>query len=235
MKDSPNFVSIAFLIGDQTRAIMLNSLMGGKALTASELANEANVTKQTASAHLSKLVDAQLLSVQSQGRHRYFQLAAPDVAAMLESMMGVAQRTRQTKTITGPRNPALRKARRCYDHLAGELAVELYDSFVKREFIHLTQHKNSKDTLALTSTGRDFLTTLGIPLSAKQSRRPVCRPCLDWSARRYHLAGGLGKALLEFCYLKQWAKPVENSRIVRFSPTGESQFRKILLEPVNTN
>ena len=102
---------------------MLNLLMGGQALTASELAAEANITKQTASSHLAKLVDAGLLSVQSQGRHRYFQLAAPDVATMLESLMGVAQRTRGARTLPGPRDPALRKARVCYDHLAGELAV----------------------------------------------------------------------------------------------------------------
>ena len=136
--------------------------MGGEALTASELAAEANITKQTASSHLSKLVEARLLSVQPQGRHRYFRIGSPDVAAMLESIMGVAQRSRTARMLPGPRDPALRRARRCYDHLAGELAVEAYDSFVDRGFIHLTRQIDSKDTLALTPDGHDFFYTLGI-------------------------------------------------------------------------
>lgn len=230
MKDSPSFVAIAALLGDQARATILNALMGGEALTASELAAEANITKQTASSHLSRLVEARLLSVQPQGRHRYFRIGSPDVAAMLESIMGVAQRSRTARMLPGPRDPALRRARRCYDHLAGELAVEAYDSFVDRSFIHLTQQVDSKDTLALTPDGHDFFETLGIDFARiGNSRRPVCRPCLDWSVRRHHLAGGLGKALLNCCYEKRWATPVGGSRIVRFSQTGEQNFRKALL------
>jgi DNA-binding transcriptional ArsR family regulator len=230
MKDSPSFVGIAALLGDQARATMLSALMGGKALTASELATEANITRQTASSHLSKLVEARLLIVQPQGRHRYFQLAEPDVAAMLESMMGVAHRSRTTRTLAGPRDPTLRKARRCYDHLAGELAVEAYDSFVDRGFMRLTREEDSSDTLALTLDGREFFNTLGIDFAQiDNSRRPICRPCLDWSVRRYHLAGGLGRALLDFCYQMRWAKPVKGSRIVQFKSEGERRFRKCLL------
>ena len=232
MKDAPSFVAIAALLGDQARATMLNLLMSGEALTASELANEANITKQTASSHLNKLVDAGLLSVQPQGRHRYFRLADSDVAAMLESIMGVAQRTRtaKTQTLLGPRDPALRRARRCYDHLAGELAVEAYDSFVARGFIHLTPQADAKDTLALTATGNDFFAKLGIDFTTfSHSRRPVCRPCLDWSVRRHHLAGSLGKALLDFCYQQRWAKQVKDSRIVRFSLNGEMMFKSEII------
>jgi len=230
MKESPSFVAIAALLGDQARATILNALMGGEALTASELAAVANITKQTASSHLGKLVEARLLSVQSQGRHRYFQLESPDVASMLESIMGVAQRSRTARMLPGPRDPALRRARRCYDHLAGELAVEVYDSFVSRDFIRLTRQADSKDTLALTPAGQDFFGTLGIDFVAiGNSRRPVCRPCLDWSVRRHHLAGVLGKALLDCCYEKRWAVPVAGSRIVRFSPAGEQSFRRTLL------
>ena len=187
---------------------------------------------QTASSHLNKLVDAGLLSVQSQGRHRYFQLAAPDVAAMLESMMGVAQRTRtaQAQTLLGPRDPALRRVRRCYDHLAGELAVAAYDAFVTRGFIQLTPQVDTKDTLALTPAGQGFFARLGIDFTSfDHSRRPVCRPCLDWSVRRHHLAGSLGKALLDFCYQQRWARQVQDSRVVRFSANGEMAFRKAFL------
>jgi DNA-binding transcriptional ArsR family regulator len=189
-----------------------------------------NITKQTASSHLSKLVESGLLLVQSQGRHRYFQLAAPDVAAMLESIMGVAQRTREARKLLGPRDPALRRARRCYDHLAGELAVEAYDSFVRRGLIRLAHQKDSNDTLALTPEGHDFFDSLGFDLDhLAELRRPVCRPCLDWSVRRHHLAGSLGKTLLDYCYEERWARQIEGSRIVRFNDRGEKNFRRTLM------
>ena len=227
MKDSPSFVSVAALLGDPARATMLNALMGGQALTASELAVHANITKQTASSHLSKLVDAGLLKVQAQGRHRYFQLAAPDVATLLESLMSVAQRTRTSKKLPGPRDPALRKARRCYDHLAGELAVEAYDVLVARGFMVLARQDEGYEMLALTEQGQTFFEALGIDTARfGQSNRPICRPCLDWSVRRHHLAGQLGKALLEYCYQQRWARPVKDSRVVRFSATGEEHFKK---------
>src|SRR6266481_5162444 len=121
MKDGPNIVGIASLIGDHARAEILTALTAGQALTATELAGVAGVTKQTISAHLAKLLDARLIVVESQGRHRYFRLADHDVARLLESLMGVAFRTGATRLIAGPHESELRKARVCYDHLAGEL------------------------------------------------------------------------------------------------------------------
>jgi DNA-binding transcriptional ArsR family regulator len=228
MKDSPSVVGIAALIGDQARATMLTTLMGGEALTATELATEANVTKQTASSHLNKMLDAGLISVQSQGRHRYFQLAAPDVATLLESLMGVAHRTRAMRTRPGPRDPALRKARVCYDHLAGELAVEFYDAIVRRKLVRLSKAADNANSIALTRKGNDFFKELGIvPDLMETSRRPVCRPCLDWSVRRHHLAGMLGKAVLDYCYTQRWARRGNGTRIVKFSPRGEQAFRAI--------
>ena len=229
MKGAPSIVGIAALIGDQARATMLTTLMGGEALTATELAAEANVTKQTASSHLNKLVDAGLLSVQAQGRHRYFQLDAPDVAALLENLMGVAQRTRAIRARPGPRDPALRKARVCYDHLAGEIAVETYDALVRHKLIRLSREADGANSVSLTLIGREFFEDIGIDVDTiSKSRRPVCRPCLDWSVRRHHLAGSLGKALLEYCYSKKWARRVKDTRIVRFSQQGEQNFRSIL-------
>jgi DNA-binding transcriptional ArsR family regulator len=229
MNDSPSVVGIAALIGDHARASMLTALMGGEALTATELATEANVTKQTASSHLNKMLDAGLVCVQAQGRHRYFQLAAPDVATLLESLMGVAHRTRAVRVRPGPRDPALRKARVCYDHLAGELAVEFYDTIVRHRLIRLSKSTDNANSIALTRKGNDFFKAMGINTDGiDKSRRPVCRPCLDWSVRRHHLAGVLGKAVLEYCYKKKWAKRAQGTRVVKFSPQGEQAFRAIL-------
>lgn len=230
MKDSPSVVGIAALIGDHARATMLTALMGGEALTATELSAEANVTKQTASSHLNKLLDAGLVSVQAQGRHRYFQLAAPDVATLLESLMGVAHRTRAVRARPGPRDPALRKARVCYDHLAGELAVEFYDAIVRQRLIRLCKTGANADSIALTRKGNEFFESIGIDINLfGKSRRPICRPCLDWSVRRHHLAGALGKATLDYCYSMKWAKRADGTRVVTFSAQGERAFRKILV------
>src|SRR5262245_49467163 len=126
MKDGPNIAALAALIGDPARANMLTALMGGQALTTSELALEAGVTKQTASSHLAKLADARLVAIEAQGRHRYYRLAGRHVASLLEQLMGVAARIGPTRARPGPKEPALRHARVCYDHLAGDLGVALY-------------------------------------------------------------------------------------------------------------
>lgn len=228
MYDGPNIVPIAALIGDQARAAMLTALMSGEALTATELATEANITKQTASGHLSKLRDAELVVVASQGRHRYYQLANKDVADLLEKLMGVAERTGSRRVRPGPNDPALRNARVCYDHLAGTLGVELFDSLLQRKLIKTS--KNSSE-LQLTKSGQAFFDSLGInTLSAPNSRRPVCRACLDWSVRRHHLAGVVGVSILDHCYERKWAKRLDGSRVVQFTQRGEAAFRKQLLD-----
>jgi len=230
MKNSPSVVGIAALIGDQARATMLTALMGGEACTATELATESNITKQTASSHLSKLLAAGLISVQAQGRHRYFQLAAPDVATLLESLMGVAHRTRAMRVRPGPRDPALRKARVCYDHLAGELAVEFYDAIVREKLVRLCKTDDT-DSISLTRAGNAFFRSIGIDTALfGKSRRPVCRPCLDWSMRRCHLAGALGQAVLDYCYAQKWARRIDGTRVVKFTPRGDQAFRGILPE-----
>ncbi|MCZ6544793.1 MAG: winged helix-turn-helix domain-containing protein [Chloroflexi bacterium] len=225
MMDDPNIVEIAVLVADESRAAMLTALMGGEALTATELASEAAITRQTASSHLAKLVGGNLVVVQKQGRHRYFQLASRDVAALLESLTGVAERVGASHPRRGPRDPALHKARVCYDHLAGELAVRIYASLSDRGLIQLARSAERGDILSLTAGGRDLFEEIGMDLDVLgQSRRPICRPCLDWTARRHHLAGGLGKALLELCYARRWAKRIEGTRVVRFTSRGEQEF-----------
>ncbi len=228
MREGPNIVRIAALIGDQTRTEVLTALIGGKALTATELAGVAGVTKQTISGHLAKLIDAQLVSVESQGRHRYFRLADDDVVQLLESLMGVAHRTGAVRLRSSPRDPAMHKARVCYDHLAGELSVQIYESLLKRDaFVP------GKDGLVLTVGGKRFFTRVGIDVEiVRLQRRNFCRACLDWSERRHHLAGALGAALLERLMVLDWAKRDRDSRVVNFSRAGEQALRELFRLPV---
>ena len=222
MKDGPSIARVAALIGDRARAETLAALTGGQALTATELANVAGVTKQTISGHLAKLVDARLVAVENQGRHRYFRLADRDVGELLEKLMGVAYRVGAVRVRTSPREPKLRFARICYDHLAGELGVLAFDSLAQRGLL-----KRAREGLVVTRNGRAFWRDLGIDLDdVAHTRRPLCRPCLDWSMRRHHLAGALGAALLHRMFELDWARREKDSRIVTFSAAGERAFRE---------
>jgi DNA-binding transcriptional ArsR family regulator len=224
MKDGPSIARIGALVGDHARAEMLAALMSGQALTATELSQVADIAKQTASGHLAKLVEGGLLVVEQQGRHRYYRLADRDVANLLESLMGVAYRAGAVRLRSSPREPALRKARVCYDHLAGELGVMVYDGLRERGGL-----RDGKGGLELTARGVEVLGQLGVDCEPPRgSRRPLCRACLDWSVRRPHLAGSLGAALLERCYQAGWAKRVRGTRVVAFTPEGERLLRERL-------
>jgi DNA-binding transcriptional ArsR family regulator len=208
------------LIGDPGRANMLTALMDGRALTASELGGAAGVTLQTASGHLARLVEAGLLAVRKQGRHRYFRLSGSDVADALEALMGLAQRTGAVRVRTGPRDAALREARICYDHLAGERGVALLEALRRKHLVTGDQE------VALTAAGRAFFADLGVDLARlERARRPLCRLCLDWSERRAHLGGALGAALLELMAERRWLRR-EEGRVIRFSPAGARAFER---------
>jgi DNA-binding transcriptional ArsR family regulator len=223
MKTGPDIAMIAALVGDPARANILTALMSGRALTASELAQEAGVTPQTTSSHLGKLENGGLVALEKQGRHRYYRLTGADVAALLESLMGVASRVGHLRTRTGPKDQALRKARVCYDHLAGDLGVRMFDSMSKHKLVKL-----NGAVLGLTPKGALFCEKLGIDVDAIEKRdRPLCKTCLDWSARRSHMAGSLGAAVLKRFYELKWARRENDSRVVTFSPNGESQFNKL--------
>ena len=220
MKEGPDIALLGALIGDPARANMLSALMSGKALTATELATEGNITAQTASTHLARLEAGGLVCKSKQGRHRYFSLADDAVGALLENMMGLAALKGHMRVRTGPKDPALRHARVCYNHLAGELGVQMFDSLKQRGFV-----RQNNDELELRAQGQHFARELGINLDGlKNSRRPLCKSCLDWSARRSHLAGALGTALLERFYQMGWAKRQEGTRVVIFSKTGKATF-----------
>jgi DNA-binding transcriptional ArsR family regulator len=224
MKDGPHIAKIAALLGDTARTDALSALLADRALTASELASIAGVTKQTMSAHLAKLLDASLVSVDQQGRHRYFRLADEDVAGLLESLMGVAFRTGAMRLVSSPREPALRKARVCYDHLAGELGVLAYESMLRNQLLEM-----SPQGLRPSPAGIAWCREAGIDTDAlTRQRRIYCRACMDWSERRHHLAGSLGGALLSRICELGWAKRDRASRVVHFTSKGERRFRDLV-------
>ena len=214
---------VASLVGDPARANMLTALLSGRALTASELAQEAGITPQTASSHLAKLEAGGLVEPQKQGRHRYFRLTDPEIAGVLEGLAGLAARAGHMRVRTGPKDPALRRARICYDHLAGDLGVQMLESMKAQKLVRQT-----KQQIELTREGERFLEkNLQIsPGMLSHPRRPVCKACLDWSERRHHLAGTLGAALMSrFAELKWAARDsAPGSRVVNFSRAGEKRF-----------
>jgi DNA-binding transcriptional ArsR family regulator len=212
---------IGALIGDVARANMLHALMAGRALTAGELAWIARVTPPTASEHLSKLTESRLVSMEKQGRHRYYRISSPAVAHMLESMSAVVATQGPLRYRPASRvDDALRLARLCYDHLAGRLGVALADALAERDCITF-----SEDGGVVTPAGRDFFAGLRIDLSRlERQRRCFCRPCLDWSERRHHLAGALGAAIAIRCFELGWIEHAKNDRAVAITAEGQRQF-----------
>ena len=220
---SPHVAEIANLVGDLARANILLALMDHRALTAGELAHVARVSPQTTSSHLVKLTNAKLVQVTQQGRHRYYRLASPLVAQMLETVMVVAgDRISSLRPLTKA-SEDLRAARSCYDHLAGRLGVAFADALTARGFVIL-----EPEGAQLTPCGMDFLDKLGLEIrSLPRARRIFCRPCLDWSERRYHLAGRLGALFLGFCLDRQWLERRSDSRALRVTRLGAQQFVEI--------
>lgn len=224
MASTALFAEVAALAGDPARAGMLHALMDGRALTATELARVAGVAPQTASGHLGRMTAAGLVTPQRQGRHRYYRLASPAVARMMESIMEVAaDRTPvRRRFAVGPRDAALRKARTCYDHLAGELGVALADALVARGYAELNAEAG-----IITAAGIAFLGSVGIDMEAMRARRPraashiLCRPCLDWSERRPHLAGGVGKALCAHSLEHGWVRRIDGTRALTITAKGQ--------------
>lgn len=220
MKEGPDIARIAALIGDPARANILTALMSGQALTVSELAEASGVTIQTASSHLAKLHEGGLLRPRKQGRHKYFSLSSENVAHVVEGLMGLATSSGHVRFRTGPKDNALREARLCYNHLAGRMGIAMFDSLVARNYLVATV-----DELNLTPSGEAFAASLGIDVQAlRELRSPLCLECLDWSERRSHLAGVLGRAFLKRFEAIAWAKVERPNRVVSFSRTGVRKF-----------
>jgi DNA-binding transcriptional ArsR family regulator len=223
MASALSIAGIGALVGDPARANMLSALMGGQALTAGELAWHARVTAQTASGHLARLVDGGLLAPARQGRHRYYRLASPLVARMLESVALVATIEGPARHRPGsPRDDALRAARTCYDHLAGRLGVALADALSAGGHLELDE-----DGGRVTPQGEALLAAFGVdPAPAARSRRCLCRPCLDWSERRPHLAGLLGARIADRCFELGWIARLRDTRALAVTPAGVAGFEE---------
>ena len=220
---------VAAVIGEPARAAMLAALMDGRALTATELARVAGITPQTASSHLARLVAASLVGVQQQGRHRYHRLANVDVARMLEGVMQLASGragVQLSRLRVGPRDAAVRAARTCYDHLAGRLGVAIADALVTRGAVEFDDEAG-----LLTEAGATFLARAGIvaadsAVPGRRLTRPICRPCLDWSERRPHLAGKLGAAICSHCLDHGWVRRLAGTRALEITPKGHEALRR---------
>jgi DNA-binding transcriptional ArsR family regulator len=222
MVSGNTLAEVAALIGDVARANILSALMGGRALTAGELARHAGVSAPTTSGHLAKLLEARLLALEKQGRHRYYRLASHDIAHAIEALMAIAAIGPKRHRPVGPKDEALRLARTCYDHLAGRLGIALADALCAHGHIVLAD-----GTGIVSDQGRRFLCDFGIDLGeASSAKRPLCRTCLDWSERRPHLAGRLGAALMDRSLEIGWIARVPDSRAIRITSAGQKGFVK---------
>ncbi|MGL4238832.1 ArsR/SmtB family transcription factor [Tabrizicola sp.] len=223
MTESPNIAALAAPLADPARARMVLSLMDGRARTVTELGTATGLTKASASEHAAKLLDAGLLRAEKQGRHKYLTLASPEVARLIEAMMALAGQTPGRLPQPGPRDPALREARLCYNHLAGALGVQLYQSFSARSFL-----VHTAGGLDLTANGHSFCLTLGLSDHdlVPSGRTPLCRDCLDWSERQSHLGGRLGRLILQRLETKGWLHRREGSRALSVTPEGRRLFAK---------
>jgi len=219
----PSVAEIASLIGNPARTNILLALMDGRARTASELAYAAGVSPQTTSGHLAKMTEVRLLTPAKQGRHCHFRLASPKIARMLEGIMVVAGDGPQRHRPRWKGDDQLRTARTCYDHLAGRLGVALTDVLVQRKHLRLAE-----DGGTVTRAGATFLAGFGVSVDdVGKGRRTFCRPCIDWSERRPHLAGALGAALATRFFDLGWLGRMRDSRALQVSGEGERGFAEI--------
>jgi DNA-binding transcriptional ArsR family regulator len=223
MTSEPNLAWIASVVGDPARLSILLALMDGRARTAKELAFLARVAASTASGHLAKLLDSRLVAVEPQGRHRYYRIASVLVAEMVEAMSVVAGETTRADPRLARIDPVLAAARTCYNHLAGRLGVALADALRRRGDLVFADGVGE-----ITKQGQAFFKGLGIDAQGSGSRgRVFCKPCLDWTERRHHLAGTLGAALCEHCLGSGWLQRSRDSRALTITADGRAAFTNL--------
>jgi DNA-binding transcriptional ArsR family regulator len=224
MEFEREFTHIAQLLGDKARSLILWALLDGKAYTATELAAIANISRQSASNHLSKLTDSQMLIVEKQGRHRYFRLANNEIAEIIESIASLIPENQIKPKNILPNSNTLFYARTCYDHLAGKLAIKITDSLIRQGILIAT----NKEFL-LTQKGDKWFKQLGIDIDKlKLKKRTFARKCLDWTERRHHIAGSLGYALLNFMLQNDWLRKKQFSREVYLTSKGKQALYSLL-------
>ena len=214
------FKQIASLIGDPTRASIMWTLLDGKALTATELAIVADTSPQNISMHLTKLVQADLLCVESQGRHRYYKFSRKEIAYAIEAMVNLIPHATALKNINTENIPAIKHCRTCYDHLAGKVGVAVTDSLLQQKIII-----DLNNVFELSKKGENWFADFGIDVTGlKEQRRSFLRPCLDWSERRQHISGSLAAALLDKMFLADWIRRTKNSRAIVITSKGQKAF-----------
>ena len=208
--------AVAYAIADPSRVSMLCALMDGRAWTATELSTVANISASTASAHLAKLLNNRLVTCLAQGRHRYYRLAGRHIAGLLETLMGVSM-SEYPRGIRTPQH--LRHARTCYDHLAGEVAVQIYDYMSEAGWF-------LPDCSALSSVGVTGFAQMGAQIDSRKTRKNACA-CLDWSERRFHLGGSAGAALFIRFEQQQWITRTPGYREVIITRRGKAAFSQL--------
>lgn len=215
----------AFLIAEQSRAAMLIALLDGRALPAGELARASGVTAQTASSHLAKLLEGGLISVETEGRHRYYRLADSHVAQTLEHLATIRPAATARPKALSPAHRQLCFCRRCYDHLAGQVGVEVARALQDHDYIRPASEKQ----FIVTAAGAEWFASIGVNVaSIKPTRRGLARQCLDWTERVYHLAGPLGVHLMATLCANGWLQRSKSSRAVTVTPKGSSELKKQL-------
>ncbi|AET89785.1 transcriptional regulator, ArsR family [Burkholderia sp. YI23] len=237
----PGLSRIGALIADPGRAAMLWSLMDGTARPAGELTMIAGLSPSAASGHLARLTEGGLLALEVSGRHRYYRIAMPDIAAAIEALANLARASAPQRTPERPPSAVpveMRFARTCYDHLAGELAVQLFDRMIARNWLAAADDRTQSQTqtqthgpaaLDTTPEGARAFAELGIDMKAQRARRRrfACT-CIDWSERRPHLGGALGAAFLEACESHGWIEHTAKRRVLRVTPAGHRHFEDFL-------
>lgn len=223
MKTNSNVAIVASLVSETSRAAIITVLLDGRFHAASELAYIVGIKPQTASFHLAKMVDANVVAVEKQGRHRYYGIQNQEVAQVMESLLSIAPPIEVKSLKQASDDKALRLARTCYDHLAGSLGVQLTDTFIR---IGVLREENKQFTV--TEKGKEFFTNFKIDLeNIKKKRRSFSHKCLDWSERRHHLAGALGNALLEKLLELNWVQRLPKTRAIKITSEGKIGFKEV--------
>lgn len=216
------FIKTATLIGDATRAAILWNLLDGRAFTATELSIAAGTSAQNISMHLAKLLEANLICVEKQGRHKYYRFSSKEVAYAVEAMANLIPKPENTLKKETEKYPPIKYCRTCYDHLAGKIGVALTDSLLEQKII-----LNKNDVFEISSDGKKWFSDFGINLEeAQKQKRIFLKPCLDWSERRNHLAGSVGALLLNKMITEDWIRKTKNSRAIIITGKGEKEFLK---------
>ncbi|MGQ3479487.1 ArsR/SmtB family transcription factor [Paenibacillus sp. TY11] len=223
MSTKSNVAMIASLVSEPSRAAILIALLDGRFHTASELAHMAGIKPQTASFHLSKMTEAQIVTVEKQGRHRYYGIQNSEVARVMESLLSIAPPVQIKSFKQASEDEAIRLARTCYDHIAGHLGVQIMSFFIQKGIL-----SEDQDGLHVTEKGETFFADLQMDLKQmRQKRRSFSHKCLDWSERRHHLAGALGSSLLDRLFELNWIERLPTTRALRITADGKRGFQEI--------